>query len=528
MTPPRADRLPSWALGHAARIETDLSGMVVAWNGGAEELYGYAPSEAIGRPIVELIVPVRARRQALEIMSSLADGRSWEGEFDVRRRDGRVLRVFVHNAPLYDEENAVAGVLGYSAPISAQPPRAATARARSSTGAWTRALRRAILDPAVGVGAPLRARLLAGGVALELVWALAVRWAGRGAVVGVAGAVGVIIVIAISLVDAWAGFAVALTGSVLFVILVGYAGSPEPALFGAPVVAVWIASALGAGVVAVRLRVHVEHGVAEAVALHRELVGSLVPAPTIRRVDVSVATLYQPGEQRLELGGDFYGAIERADNSIALLVGDVSGHGPEAAATAAMLRAGWEALVEAGVAPQDRLRSMNRLLLAHARFEEFFATVCSVVIEPGLKEATITIAGHPPPILMRDGIEIPILATTGVPLGVSDTAQWTPARVSLPRPFSLLLYTDGVIEGRAVPLGTERFGEERLRKLVTSSPATGRELLLNIMQTAAVAQGGPLPDDAALLLLESRDTGDARAEQAVEHATAARSDSPRA
>ena len=60
MTSPRAGRLPSWALGDAARIETDLSGTVVAWNRVAEELYGYAASEAIGRPIVELIVPVRA------------------------------------------------------------------------------------------------------------------------------------------------------------------------------------------------------------------------------------------------------------------------------------------------------------------------------------------------------------------------------------------------------------------------------------------------------------------------------------
>ena len=519
MTSPRAGRLPSWALGDAARIETDLSGTVVAWNDVAAELYGYAASEAIGRPVVDLIVPVRARRQAIEIMSSIADGRSWEGEFDVRRRDGRVVRVLVHNAPLFDDEDAVRGIVGHSAPISAQQPRVAAARVRSSPGAWTRALRRAMLDPAVGVGVPLRARLLLSGVALELVWALAVRWAGRGAVVGVAGAVGVIIVIAIAMVDVWAGFSVALIASVMFVIVVGYAGSPEPAAFGAPVVAVWTASALAAGVAAMRLRVQVERGVAEAVALHRELVGSLVPAPTIRRVDVSVATLYQPGEERLELGGDFYAAIERADGSIALLVGDVSGHGPEAAATAAMLRAGWEALVEAGVAPQDRLRSLNRLLLAHARFEEFFATVCSVVIQPGLREATIAIAGHPPPILMCNGVEIAIGAPTGMPLGVSETAQWTPARVTLPQPFSLLLYTDGVIEGRAAPLATERFGEERLRALVTGSPATGRELLLSIMQTAADAQGGPLADDAALLLIESRDMGDAGPAQTAEQAS---------
>jgi PAS domain S-box-containing protein len=520
MTSPRAGRLPSWALGDAARVETDRSGKVVAWNPAAEELYGYEASEAIGRPVVALIVPARARQQALEIMDSLAVGRSWEGEFEARRRDGRVLRVLIHSAPVYDDEDTICGAVGHSAPLSAQSPRPAAARVRVSPGAWTHALRTAMLDSSVGVGAPLRARLLLGGVALELVWALAMRWAGRGEAVGVAGAVGVMIVIAIAMIDAWAGFAVALIASVMFVVVVGYADPPAPAAFGAPLVAVWIVSALAAGVATVRLREQVEHGVAEAVALHRELVGSLVPAPSIRRVDVSISTLYRPGEQRLELGGDFYAAVERADRGIALMVGDVSGHGPEAAATAAMLRAGWEALVEAGVAPQDRLRSLNRLLLSHARFEELFATVCSVVIEPGLSEATIAIAGHPPPILMSNGIEIPIGAPTGMPLGVSETAQWTPARVSLPQPFSLLLYTDGVIEGRAAPGDTERFGEERLHKLVTDSPATGRELLVSILHTAAEAQGGPLPDDAALLLIESRDTGDVAESQVAERTPA--------
>jgi serine phosphatase RsbU (regulator of sigma subunit) len=252
----------------------------------------------------------------------------------------------------------------------------------------------------------------------------------------------------------------------------------------------------------VRLRAHAQRSVAEAVALHRELVGSLVPAPRLRRVDVSVASLYRPGEQRLELGGDFYAAIQRDDDGIALMVGDVSGHGPAAAAMAAMLRAGWEALVEAGVSPEARLRSLNRLLLAHAQYEDLFATVCSVVIDPGLKEATIALAGHPPPVLTSAGVVIPFDAPTGMPLGVSDRATWTAARVTLRCPFSLLLYTDGVIEGRAAPRARERFGETRLRDLFCTSPAKGRELLEQILLEASDAHGGPLPDDAALLLLE--------------------------
>ena len=147
------------------------------------------------------------------------------------------------------------------------------------------------------------------------------------------------------------------------------------------------------------------------------------------------------------------------------------------------------------------------MLIAHARFEEFFATVCSVVIEPDLTRATITLAGHPPPILLADGSRVPLELRTGIPLGLSEDAAWTPTRVELPPFFSLLLYTDGVVEGRAAPAGRERFGESRLVSLLTAAQAGGRELLDDILLTASAAHGGPLPDDAALLLLEHRPSG---------------------
>jgi serine phosphatase RsbU (regulator of sigma subunit) len=68
--------------------------------------------------------------------------------------------------------------------------------------------------------------------------------------------------------------------------------------------------------------------------------------------------------------------------------------------------------------------------------------------------------------------------------------------------FSLLLYTDGVIEGRVRALPGERFGEQRLIDLLTAASSGGRELLQQILLSATSAHGGPLPDDAALLLLE--------------------------
>jgi serine phosphatase RsbU (regulator of sigma subunit) len=167
-----------------------------------------------------------------------------------------------------------------------------------------------------------------------------------------------------------------------------------------------------------------------------------------------------------------------------------------------MLRAAWEGLVEADVPPQVRLQTLNHLLLEHATYEEFFATVCSVVINADLTEATVTLAGHPPPILKHAQGTANLELPTGPPLGISDLAVWQPQRVPLPEAFSLLLYTDGVIEGHVNAYTAERFGETRLLDTFARSTAGGRALLDEILLAATGAHGAPLPDDAALLLLE--------------------------
>jgi hypothetical protein len=474
---------------------------VVGWNRAAEELYGFAERDALGRPIIDLLVPVRSRQQAVDIMGALEFDGVWEGEFDVRRSDSRLVRVLVHAATRRGASGIADGIVSHSIPAAATPP-PPIEQPFAPVGGYASRLRGVLLDPSAGVRPRTRTALITGGVAFELAWSVAAQAIGRNASIGLAGAIAILGVLAIAIVDVWSGQIVALAGGACFVIVVGYSDPPDPSLYGLPLIAVWLFSALAVGAATRALRAQAAHGVAEAVALHRELVGSLVPAPRLRRVDVTVASIYRPGEQRLELGGDFYAATERADSTLALLVGDVSGHGPEAAALASMLRAGWEALVEAGISPPQRLQSLNRLLLAHARYEEFFATVCSVVIDPGLTQATITLAGHPPPILLADGRPLAFAARTGVPLGVSERATWTPSRVELPPAFSLLLYTDGVVEGRAAPAGGERFGEPRLRSMLAESPARGRALLEDILLAAAGAHGGPLPDDAAMLLVE--------------------------
>ena len=81
---------------------------------------------------------------------------------------------------------------------------------------------------------------------------------------------------------------------------------------------------------------------------------ALIPTPLVRSADVSVAVRYRAGREGAELGGDFYDTVESADGTLTVLIGDVAGHGPDAAALGARLRSAWRALSLAGL-PQDQV-----------------------------------------------------------------------------------------------------------------------------------------------------------------------------
>src|SRR5262249_56939540 len=96
--------------------------------------------------------------------------------------------------------------------------------------------------------------------------------------------------------------------------------------------------------------------------LHAQLEASLLPPlPTVTRPAIGVSTRYRAGEQRMLLGGDFIDAVERADGSLAAIIGDVAGHGPEAAALGATLRAAWRGLALAQVPLVQTVSALDEL-----------------------------------------------------------------------------------------------------------------------------------------------------------------------
>jgi PAS domain S-box-containing protein len=113
--------------GGAAVIATDLDGVITHWSAGAERLYGWSGDEAIGRPVIDLLVAQGDRRAAEEIMDSVRrtgtweGGVDWEGEFDMRRKDGSLVLAYVRHTLIKDDAGRPVGILGLSMDAAAPP-----------------------------------------------------------------------------------------------------------------------------------------------------------------------------------------------------------------------------------------------------------------------------------------------------------------------------------------------------------------------------------------------------------------------
>jgi serine phosphatase RsbU (regulator of sigma subunit) len=236
----------------------------------------------------------------------------------------------------------------------------------------------------------------------------------------------------------------------------------------------------------------------------------LLPSPLVSDPWLTVATRYLPGRQRMLLGGDFYDVVQAADGWVHAVVGDVCGHGPDEAALGVCLRVAWRTMVLAG-RPVSEILPTLRQVFEHERHKDaLFATLCMVSIAPDRTHARVHLAGHPPPLrITGDQVEL-LAAPVCPPLGVGDEVDWPGNDVLLGDRWSVLMYTDGLIEGR-VDDTSERLGIERLIDILTSflhitphsaagSPRDERLLDL-VIDRVRELNGGDLDDDLAVLAL---------------------------
>ncbi|MBD3008853.1 MULTISPECIES: PP2C family protein-serine/threonine phosphatase [unclassified Streptomyces] len=232
----------------------------------------------------------------------------------------------------------------------------------------------------------------------------------------------------------------------------------------------------------------------------------LLPTPLLDGSGLRFTARYRPGRSRALLGGDFYDTVRTPDGTVHAMIGDVCGHGPDEAALGVELRIAWRALTFAGLCGDQLLGTLQQVLENERADDEIFATLCTVDIAPDGRRAGVCLAGHPSPLAIRPSMAPRLLPTdeNGPALGLLPNARWPRREVELGGAWSLMMYTDGLIEGR-VGQGVQRLGQEGMVEIVARQVAEGRrgeELLDATVTEVRSLNGGELTDDLAVLLLD--------------------------
>ncbi|MFJ4777789.1 SpoIIE family protein phosphatase [Streptomyces sp. NPDC088762] len=230
-------------------------------------------------------------------------------------------------------------------------------------------------------------------------------------------------------------------------------------------------------------------------ALARGLQAALLPHRLPVREHVATVGRYVPGTAGMDVGGDWYDVIETAAGPLALVIGDVQGHGVPAAATMGQLRSAVRAFALTGSTPEQVMSGTNQLLIDLDPGQ--FASCCYVVLDPATGAASAVRAGHPQPLLRHpDGRTEVLDLAGGVVLGIDAQASYPVTELRLEPGSLLALYTDGLVEvaGSDIDLGVERLR----MALAATSPTPLTEAADRLIAEAGSAPDRP--DDIALLL----------------------------
>ncbi|MEU8437568.1 GAF domain-containing SpoIIE family protein phosphatase [Streptomyces sp. NPDC029216] len=230
-------------------------------------------------------------------------------------------------------------------------------------------------------------------------------------------------------------------------------------------------------------------------ALARGLQSALLPHRLPVTGRVTTVGRYLPGSAGMDIGGDWYDVVETGPERLALVIGDVQGHGVAAAATMGQLRSAVRAFALSGNSPEQVVGGTNRLLIDLDPGQ--FASCCYVLLDPGSGRAVAARAGHPQPLLRHaDGRAEVLDLAGGVVLGVDPEASYPETELLLEPGAVLAMYTDGLVE---VPGADIDEGVERLRAaLAAARPSPLTETADRLVGEASGR--ADRPDDIALLL----------------------------
>ncbi|MGA5361540.1 SpoIIE family protein phosphatase [Streptomyces purpurascens] len=180
----------------------------------------------------------------------------------------------------------------------------------------------------------------------------------------------------------------------------------------------------------------------------------------VQLAGLRVEVAYLPAQSGVHVGGDWFSAVELPDDGALLVVGDVAGHGVGAVATMAQLRFTAKGMVITGSSLTGALARLNTLLL-HSRDSHATATMVLARYNPRQRRLVWAQAGHPPPLLLRDGEARYLRRPRGMVLGATSTPVYEEAECRLEPGDRLILFTDGLVEHppESIDRGLERLAE---------------------------------------------------------------------
>ena len=242
-------------------------------------------------------------------------------------------------------------------------------------------------------------------------------------------------------------------------------------------------------------RVDIQHSTSQTLVSLRQRLLRPLPAP--RGLDL--AARYRPTSRPLGMGGDWYDVIERRDGTVAIVIGDVVGHGIPTIATMIHLSTILGGLVRSGT-PLDEVMARTNAMLDG---DGMVATAQVIVLDPAQSTLSVVSAGHPPPLL-RDpsGTVAPLPTATQPPLGVSGgdgggdvvTVDFAPGAV-------VLSYTDGLIERRGEPLDTSI---DRLARVLATTNGSVWGTVATVLTAMGRDDADHGDDDVAIVVAQHR------------------------
>jgi PAS domain S-box-containing protein len=239
----------------------------------------------------------------------------------------------------------------------------------------------------------------------------------------------------------------------------------------------------------------------ERAYIARTLQQSLLPAELPDIPGIEAAARFRPIGEGNEVGGDFYDLFESGGRGWTVVMGDVCGKGPDAAAVTALARYTLRAAAMRERLPSRSLGLLNEALLRQ-RDDRRFCTVAYAYLEPLAEGARVGFAsgGHPLPLLLRADGSVEEIGYPGTLLGVVPDPSFEDRSLALAPGDALVFYTDGVIEARGN--NSHSLDEERLAELVGACAGADADAIAARVEDAAVAAANGSPrDDIAVLVL---------------------------